>query len=246
MTLDGLETAVKNAVPKTAKVHVIRYADDFIVTGKSKEILQQKVKPAIRAFLSQRGLNLSGEKTRITRIENGFDFLGQHLRKFGDKFIPTPSKSSVKGIVSKTKKIIKSHLGSSTAEMLRVLNPVIRGWANYHRHACSKKAFSYVDSCIFNNLWKWAKRRHQNKKAQWIRNRYFRTIGNRQWCFFATQKAEEGGIEVIGLVYMTTVKIVRHTKIRGMANPYDIRWQEYFSKRSFGTYNPAIKPALCC
>jgi RNA-directed DNA polymerase len=246
MTLDGLETAVKNAVPKDAKVHVIRYADDFIVTGKSKEILQQKVKPAIRAFLSQRGLNLSGEKTRISRIENGFDFLGQHLRKFGDKFIATPSKNSVKGIVSKTKKIIKSHLGSSTAEMLRELNPVIRGWANYHRHACSKKAFSYVDSRIFNNLWKWAKRRHQNKKAQWIRNRYFRTIANRQWCFFATQKAEQGGRDVIGLVYMTTVKIVRHTKIRAKANPYDIRWQEYFSKRSFGTYNPAIKSALCC
>jgi RNA-directed DNA polymerase len=78
---------------------MIRYADDFMVTGESKQILQEKVKPAIRSFLSQRGLNLSGEKTRITTIENGFDFLGQHLRKFGDKFIVTPSKNSVKGIV---------------------------------------------------------------------------------------------------------------------------------------------------
>jgi RNA-directed DNA polymerase len=110
MTLDGLESAIKTAAPKNAKVHVIRYADDFIVTGESKEILQQNVKPAIVSFLSQRGLNLSGEKTRITRIEDGFDFLGQHLRKFGDKFIAAPSKNSVKGIVSKTKKIIKSHL----------------------------------------------------------------------------------------------------------------------------------------
>jgi RNA-directed DNA polymerase len=152
MTLDGLETAVKNAVAKNAKVHVIRYADDFIVTAESKQILQQKVKPAIYRFLSQRGLNLSGEKTRITRIEDGFDFLGQQLRKYGDKFIATPSKSSVKGIVLKTRKIIKSHLGSKTAEMLRVLNPVIRGWANYHRHACSKKTFNYVDYCIFKNL----------------------------------------------------------------------------------------------
>jgi RNA-directed DNA polymerase len=139
MTLDGLESAIKNAVPKNAKVHVIRYADDFIVTGESKQILQGKVKPAICSFLSQRGLNLSGEKTRITRIEDGFDFLGQQLRKYGDKFIATPSKSSVKGIVCKTRKIIKSHLGSKTVVMLRVLNPVIRGWANYHRHACSKK-----------------------------------------------------------------------------------------------------------
>jgi RNA-directed DNA polymerase len=121
MTLDGLETAVKNAVPKRAKVHVIRYADDFIVTGESKQILQQKVKPAIRSFLSQRGLNLSGEKTRITRIENGFDFLGQHLRKYGGKFLFTPLKNSVKCIVSKTRKIIKSHLGSTTAPF-----PVLR------------------------------------------------------------------------------------------------------------------------
>ena len=246
MTLDGLESAIRNAVPKNAKVNMIRYADDFIVTGKSEEILQKKVKPVIRAFLSQRGLNLSGEKTRITRIENGFDFLGQHLRKFGDKFIVTPSKNSVKGIVSKTKKVIKSHLGNATVEMLRELNPVIRGWANYHRHACSKKAFNYVDSRIFNNLWIWAKRRHQDKKAQWIRNRYFRTIGNRQWCFFATKKAEGDGVGVIDLVYMATVKIVRHTKIRGKANPYDNRWQGYFSKRLFGTYNPAIKSSLCC
>ena len=169
-------------------------ATHLIVTAESSEILQEKVKPAIRRFLSQRSLTLSGEKTRITRIEDGFDFLGQHLRKYGEKFIVTPSKNSVKGIVSKTRKIIKSHLGSTTVEMLRVLNPVIRGWANYHRHACSKKTFSYVDYCIFKNLWRWAKSRHQNKKAHWIRNRYFRTIGNREWCFFATKKQRNVGL----------------------------------------------------
>jgi RNA-directed DNA polymerase len=246
MALDGLESAIKSAVAKNAKVHVIRYADDFIVTGESKQILQQKVKPAIGSFLSQRGLNLSGEKTRISRIEDGFDFLGQQLRKYGGKFIATPSKSSVKGIVLKTRKIIKFHLGSKTVEMLRVLNPVVRGWANYHRHACSKKAFNYVDYCIFKNLWKWAKRRHPNKKAHWIRNRYFRTIGNRNWCFFATQKTERGEAKVMDLLYMSTVKIVRHTKIRGNANPYDIRWQRYLSKRSIRTLYPAIEPAPCC
>jgi RNA-directed DNA polymerase len=246
LVLDGLETAVKNAVPKTAKVNVIRYADDFIVTGDSKQTLQKKVKPAIRRFLSQRGLNLSGEKTQISRIEDGFDFLGQHLRKYGNKFLTIPSKSSVKGIVRKTRKIIKFHLGNTTAEMLQELNPVIRGWANYHRHSCSKNAFYYIDSCIFKNLWRWAKRRHPGKKAQWIQNRYFRTIGNRNWCFFATQKAEGGETKVMDLFYMSTVKIVRHTKIRAKANPYDNRWQEYFSKRSNGNNNSAIKPAPCC
>ena len=245
MTLDGLESAIKRAVPKGAKVHVIRYADDFIVTGKSKEILQDKVKPAIHSFLSQRGLNLSGEKTRIARIEDGFDFLGQHLRKYGEKFIITPSKNSVKAIVAKTRKIIKSHIGRTTLEMLRELNPVIRGWANYHRHACSKKTFRYVDACIFNNLWTWAKRRHPNKKVRWIRLRYFRSIGNREWCFFATQKTEGGDTNVIDLFYTSKVKIVRHIKIRGKANPYDRKWQEYFSRRSIRTYYPAIAPEPC-
>jgi RNA-directed DNA polymerase len=246
MTLDGLESAIKRAAPKGAKVHVIRYADDFIVTGKSKEILQDKVKPAIRNFLSQRGLNLSGEKSRITRIEDGFDFLGQHLRKFGKKFIITPSKNSVKGIIAKTRKIIKSHIGHTTLEMLRELNPVIRGWAYYHRHACSKKTFRYVDYCIFRNLWTWAKRRHRNKKVRWIRSRYFRSIGNREWAFYATQKTEGGDANVTDLFYATMVKIVRHIKTRGKANPYDRKWQEYFSRRSIRTYYPAIETEPCC
>jgi RNA-directed DNA polymerase len=123
---------------------------------------------------------------------------------------------------------------------------VIRGWANYHRHSCSKNAFYYIDSCIFKNLWRWVKRRHPNKKAQWIRNRYFRTIGNRNWCFFATQKMEGGEAKVIDLLYMGTVKIMRHTKVRANANPYDKRWQDYFSKRSIGSNYSAIEPALCC
>jgi RNA-directed DNA polymerase len=245
MTLDGLESAIKRVVHKRSKVHVIRYADDFIVTGKSKEILQDKVKPAIRSFLSKRGLNLSGEKTRITRIEAGFDFLGQHLRKYREKFIITPSKNSVKGIVAKTRKIVKSHLGSTTAEMLRELNPVIRGWAYYHRYVCSKKTFRYIDSCIFKNLWNWAKRRHRNKKVQWIRSRYFRSIGNREWCFFATQKTERGDTNVVDLFYMRTTKIVRHIKIRGNANPCDEVWQEYLSRRSIRTYYPAIETGPC-
>ena len=155
------------------------------------------------------------------------------------------SLNSVKGIVAKTKKIIKSHLGYTTLEMLKELNPVIRGWANYHRHVCSKKTYRYVDSCIFNNLWNWAKRRHHNKKVRWIRSRYFRTIGNRQWCFFTTNKTEGGDTDVIDLFYMSTVKIVRHIKIRGMANPYDSQWQEYFSRRSIRTNYPAIDPEPC-
>jgi RNA-directed DNA polymerase len=231
MTLDGLEGSITGSVPRGSKVNVIRYADDFIVTGESKEILQEKVIPAIGDFLEERGLNLSREKTRITRIDEGFDFLGQHLRKYGDKLIITPSKSSVKAIVAKTRKIMKSNIGQRTSKMIWELSSVIRGWANYHRHACSKITFAYVDKCIFKNLWRWEKRRHPNRSTKWLRKRYFRTVGSHNWCFFATDKTGSGGFRTVELPRASAFKIVRHVKIRAKANPYEKEWQEYLRLR---------------
>jgi len=231
MTLDGLETAIKTAVPQGSKVNVIRYADDFIVTGKSRQILQDKVVPAIDAFLTQRGLNLSGEKTKITRIEDGFDFLGQHLRKYGDKCILTPSKGAVKSLLAKTRKIIKNHSEHSEWKMIEMLNPIIRGWANYHRHICSKKTFSYVDSRIFWQIWKRVVRKHSSKAKGWIQKRYFRSDGFRNWIFSATQKTDCGETKILDLFYAASTKILRHVKIRSAANPYDKIWQRYFSSR---------------
>lgn len=237
MTLDRLEGAIKKAVPKGSMVNVIRYADDFVVTGKSKEVLQEKVMPVIQYFLKERGLNLSGEKTKITRIEYGFDFLGQYLRKYGEKFIITPSKSSVKSVMLKIKQILKSHLGHATSNMIEELNPVIRGWANYHRHVCSKEAFRHIDNYIFKILWNWARRRHSSKGKRWVKKRYFRTIGLRNWVFFGTQKPEKGESRIIDLLHMSAIKIVRHVKIRAEANPYAKDWQEYFSERKFRKYS---------
>ena len=228
MTLDGLETAVKTSVPKNAKVNVIRYADDFVVTGESKEVLKEKVMPVIHAFLKERGLQLSGEKTKITRIEDGFDFLGQRVKKHREKFITIPSKSAVKSLLAKIKKIVNAHLGQPTSTMIEALNPVLRGWANYHRHVCSKKTFSYIDTCIYTILWNWARRRHSDKGKRWIKKTYFRTIGRRTWAFFGTQKRENGTTRIVDLLYMNTVKIVRHVKIQSAANPYAREWQEYF------------------
>ena len=240
MTLDGLESAIKRSVPKGSKVNVIRYADDFVVTGESKEILQEKVLPAIQEFLTQRGLNLSGEKTKITRIEDGFDFLGQHLRKYGDKCIVTPSKGAVKALLTKTRKIIKTHSDHMTWELIEKLNPVIRGWANYHRHICAKQTFSYVDNCIFGQIWKWAVRKHRSKTKKWIRKRYFRSINSRNWSFFATQKTDSGIMEFKDLFHAAMTKIVRHVKIRSMANPYEKDWLEYFITRKVLRYSYTV------
>jgi RNA-directed DNA polymerase len=88
MTLDGLERLLASHFPKKgtpekrAKVNLIRYADDFCITGSSQELLEKEVKPLVEQFLRERGLQLSSEKTVITHIEQGFDFLGQTVRTY--------------------------------------------------------------------------------------------------------------------------------------------------------------------
>lgn len=232
MTLDGLESAIKSAVSRASKVNVIRFADDFVVTGDTKAVLEQQVIPAINGFFNERGLNLSKEKTKITRIEDGFDFLGQQLRKYGEKLIIAPSKSSVKSLINKVRMIMKASLGLKTSVMIRQLNTVIRGWTNYHRHVCSKATYSHIDNCIHKNLWNWAKRRHPSKGKRWIYDNYFRTIESRKWIFFASDKTEKGETRITDLLFASTTKIVRHVQIRAKANPYDRDCQGYFAERA--------------
>ena len=230
MTLDGLESAAKKAVSRTSKVNVITLMILWL-----QEILKRflnQVVPAINGFLKQRGLNLSKEKTKITRIQDGFDFLGQHLRKYGDKLIITPSKSSVRSLINKARRIMKTSLGLKTSAMIRQLNMAIRGWANYHRHVCSKATYSHIDNCIHKNLWNWAKRRHPGKGKRWIYDKYFRTVGFRNWIFYASDKTETGETGITDLLFASTTKIVRHVQIRAKANPYDWDWQGYLAVRT--------------
>jgi RNA-directed DNA polymerase len=93
MVLDGMNSAISAVTNKTDKVHLVRYADDFIVTANSKELLENKIQPVIEKFLKERGLTLSEEKTRITHIDEGFDFLGFNIRKYKGKLLTKPSKN---------------------------------------------------------------------------------------------------------------------------------------------------------
>ena len=146
---------------------------DFIITGVSKEILETEVKPLVIAFLPQRGLELSEEKTRITHIEDGFDFLGQNVRKYNGKFLITPSKKNVKAFLADIREVMKANKQATAYWLIATLNPKIRGWANYHRHAAAKKTFVHVDTAIFKALWRWARRRHPKKGKKWVKDRYF-------------------------------------------------------------------------
>ena len=232
LTLTGLEQAVKAAAGPNNKVNIIVYADDFIITGASREILETKVKPAVISFLKQRGLTLSEEKTHLTHINDGFNFLGFNVRKYDGKLLIKPAKENVKIFLDKLRDIIKNSGRATTEELIRQLNPKIRGWSNYYRHVVSKQTYSKVDSCIFHMLWHWVKRRHPNKSGHWCKDKYFRHSSLRKWIFFAETRNEEGFPTNLDLFKATEVKIQRHIKIRGDANPYDPVYEDYFDNRS--------------
>src|SRR4051794_35577943 len=161
-TLDGLQRLLTERFADTpkgqgrSKVHLVRYADDFLITGTSKDILRDQVQPLVAHFLHERGLELSHEKTRMTHIEDGFDFLGQNVRRYRcGRVLTKPSSSNVKTFLTKIRGTI-ARSGSQTAgEMIRRLNQQIKGWVMYHRYAASKRTFTYVDHRIFRMVWHW-------------------------------------------------------------------------------------------
>ena len=205
---------------------------DFIITGSSKELLEHEVKPLVETFLKERGLELSPEKTSITHVEAGFDFLGQHVRKYKDgKIIITPSAKNVKTFLDNVRQVIKGHAQATAGNMIRLLNPLIRGWANYHRHVSSKQTFATIDHAIFQALWRWARRRHPKKPQRWAKEKYFHHIEQRHWVFCGEIEGRKGKPFQVRLWSAAGVKIKRHIKIHGEANPYDPAWEQYFEQR---------------
>ena len=158
-------------------------ATHLIITGCSKELLENEVKPLVERFMFERGLQLSPEKTCITPIEEGFDFLGQNLRRYGGKLLITPSKKNMHAFLEKVRGQIRSNRATKQEYLIRLLNPVIRGWAYYHRHIEAGSAYRKVGMVLWHSLWRWAKRRHPNKSATWIVDRYWHRLGRRSWCF---------------------------------------------------------------
>jgi RNA-directed DNA polymerase len=232
LTLDGLEHLLAEHFPRTtragqrAKVNLVRFADDFLITGATRELLEEEVKPLVEQFLRDRGLELSPEKTVVTHVGDGFDFLGQTVRKrqWGNgaraKLFITPSKKSVKAFLRTVREDIKKSRSLTAGQLIEHLNPLIRGWALYHRHVVSKAIFNAVDHAIFQALWAWAKRRHRRKPRRWIKDKYFHVHGPRHWVFTGVVPDRAWKPRVVRLVGAAQVPIQRHVKIRAQANPY--------------------------
>lgn len=204
------------------KLNITVYADDFVVTANNKTVLEE-VKIMISAFLKERGLELSQEKTVITNIDQGFNFLGWNFRKYHNKLIIKPSEESVKRIKMKIRKVVKSSMGIRQEDLISRLNPVIRGWCNYHNHICSKETFQKLDRYVFYQVWTWSKRRHSSKSKGWIKAKYFRCINSRDW-IFRTDKFK--------LYVASDTKIIRHKLIKFSANPYLNENDDYYTNRA--------------
>lgn len=233
MTLDGLEKMIQqryhtnskgritNHYRAKTKVNLIRYADDFVITTNSKEIAIE-LKEQVREFLHERGLVLSEEKTSITHIEDGFDFLGWTFRKFNNKLIVKPSKASIISLTSKCSTIIlKEGKASSQQDLIRRLNQVIRGWTNYHNHVISSQAFSNINNTLYYLLQQWSKHRHPNKSASWRINKYWHRINGQRWVFCTDESHK--------LINLKQIKIVRHVNLRISKTPFLDK--EYFDIR---------------
>ena len=234
MTLDGLETELTKAFPKNRKnaykVNFIRYADDFIITGASPEVLEEAKTITVR-FLEARGLTLSPEKTKVVGISEGFDFLGWNFRKYEGKMLVKPAKKNVKNFLAGIRQLIDSNKTTTHENLIRLLNPKIRGWAEYHRNQVAKETFSDVDNAIWKKLWRWARRRHPNKPKRWVKNRYWPYHNRCDWTFGLKVPGKEGTGVWQDLLKASSIPIVRHTKIRAAANPYDPADEEYFEER---------------
>jgi RNA-directed DNA polymerase len=234
MALSGIEHKVRSArkrVRDKEKINFISYADDFVITGSSPELLKEKVIPIVVESLKEVGLELSYEKSKITCIDEGFNFLGFNVRKYNGVLLIKPAKENIKVFLADIRSTIKANYPAKTENLIHLLNPKIRGWANYFRGSVSSKAYAYVDDMIYRMLKAWMLRRHPNKSKSSINRKYFRRRGFSNWNFYAPSKDREGNQLPLYLYKASSTPIRRHVKIRNVAHPYNPEFEKYFKYR---------------
>jgi len=218
------------------KMGRVAYADDFVIvteTNEQAQLMYQKLAP----YLKRRGINLSVDKTKVTHIENGFDFLGFSLRQYkteqGNKLLIKPSKDSIKKAKGKIKDTFAVMRGRPVKEIIRVLNPIIRGYGQYWKHVVSKKTFGYMDNYVFLKIRKHLRQLHPKKSWKWIRERYFKKPhhgGNDRWILTCP-------LTNIQLLKMSWIKIERHVMVAYKNSPDDPSLKEYWEKRDRKVFN---------
>ncbi|NEO95343.1 MAG: group II intron reverse transcriptase/maturase, partial [Moorea sp. SIO3G5] len=223
---------------------LIRYADDFVIMHKSKEVVEE-CQRIINEWLKNIGLELKPSKTKLVHTSTGFDFLGFNIRQYpvgknhskqGFKTLIKPSKKKVKEHWEQLSKVIDRHKAAPQDALIEHLKPIIRGWCNYNRSVVSKETFSDLDYLIWNKLQRWGYRRHPNKSKTWVNKKYWGTKVDEP-------KKPWQAPKVDNWVFMTNednflpkhakTKIVRHTKVKESRSPFDgdlVYWSNRMQK----------------
>ncbi len=226
-TADGRQQTSKK---KSNRYGIIRYADDFVVTAKSRTDIEAIV-PTIEEWLKQRGLELNREKTKITPIQEGINFLGFHIRQFHGHCFTMPQKEKALKLLTRIRTWLKQNESAKPEAVIYTLNPILRGWGNYYRHGVSKKMFRYVDHQIWKALWLWARKRHPQKGKRWIAQKYFMPPKGKRWTFFTMIENRKGEKMLFRLIQLSDIPIERHIKVRGTASPDDPELNAYWQNR---------------
>jgi RNA-directed DNA polymerase len=212
---------------------LVRYADDFVVLCHTKDQAEQ-VWNRLGQWLTPRGLSFNVDKTHIVNVEQGFDFLGFNIRRYGGaKLLIKPSPAAVTRIRQRLAAEVRSLRGTNADAVIRRLNPIIWGWAAYYRSVVSKEMFTAIDHHLWRQLYGWALRAHQNKSRSWVVDRYFDSFNpsrTDRWIF---------GDRTSGryLRSFAWTKIVRHSPVMGMASPDDPALDWYWAQRRRRTYS---------
>ncbi|NJM67482.1 MAG: group II intron reverse transcriptase/maturase [Acaryochloris sp. RU_4_1] len=237
IALDGMEALLSqvqqtNQTQKTRRKQYgfIRYADDFIVTAKTRQEIEAIV-PILTQWLSERGLELNSEKTQIVNIQTGFNFLGVTIRQFKGHCLPKPQKDKVLAFLRETRQWLKQHPTMTPESLIRHLNPKLKGWANYYRHWVSKDVFSHVDHELWKAIWKWCLRRHANKGKGWVKRKYYRVTPQSAWTFSTLITERNGHQKCLQLYSLSRIPIQRHVKVKGTASPDDPTLANYWKHR---------------
>ena len=220
---------------------VIVYADDFVALCHSRE-QAETVQEKLSIWLKERGLSLNREKTRIGRISDGFDFLSFNIRRYrtsqGSKVLTRPSRDAMKKIRRRLADELRAMRGAPEGQVIYTLNPVIRGQANYYRTGASKKSFQALDSYLWRQLYKWARRRHPKKGRRWVTARYFGQFNTRRRNRWVFGDRETGAY----LHHYAWTKIVRHAPVPGRYTPYDPALAQYWADRRRKQKPPQLAP----
>ncbi|MCW2940801.1 MAG: group intron reverse transcriptase/maturase [Actinomycetia bacterium] len=240
VALHGMEEAAgvrywqggtQRAVPGSPVL--VRYADDVLALCHSREQAEH-VQQQLAWWLEPRGLVFNQDKTRITHLDQGVDFLGFEIRRYRGKLLTKPSKDALRRIRRRLSDEVMALRGGNADAVIARLNPIIKGWAAYYRIGVSKRAFNALDAHVWKQVYKWATYSHPNKSKRWIITRYFglfNTSRQDKWVF----GSQETGFY---LRKFTWTKIVRHRMVAGRASPDDPALTDYWTQRRRRTKAP--------